>query len=63
MHVVHDGDTLESISVLYQIPVERLQETNHFIPGQPLTTGMVLDLPRETGVVVQSPDEPSTMTP
>lgn len=63
MHVVKEGDSLESISALYNIPVEQLREANHFIPGQPLNAGMVLDLPRETGVALSPEGAASSLTP
>ena len=63
LHVVRDGDSLESISALYQIPVQQLQEINHFLPGEPLTTGMVLNIPRETGVALKPAGEDPPLTP
>ncbi|MDO8520142.1 MAG: transglycosylase SLT domain-containing protein [Deltaproteobacteria bacterium] len=53
LHVVREGDSLESVASLYHVPVDRLREANRFLPGQPLNAGMVLNLPRETGVALQ----------
>ncbi|MBI2340716.1 MAG: transglycosylase SLT domain-containing protein [Deltaproteobacteria bacterium] len=67
-HVVQEDETTASIADYYRIPLESLEEANNLIPGEPISPGMIIKLPRDSGAstdtgVAMTPEEGSHRAP
>ncbi|MBI4411440.1 MAG: transglycosylase SLT domain-containing protein [Deltaproteobacteria bacterium] len=60
-HIVEENQTAASIADYYRIPVERLEEINNLIPGEPIAPGTIIKLPRDTGIAMTPEEETETV--
>ena len=52
-HIVKEGDTLEGVAKIYEVPLDDLALANNMLPKQSTKAGMILRLPSRGGNDVQ----------
>lgn len=57
-HIVDQDETIESIAKSYGITSEHLATVNHYLPGEAIPAGTLLEIPHAAGVAL-NPEEPN----